>query len=239
VVALAAESRVLGRATRRGAALASLADGTLLIVSGMGRSAAGDGARRLVQAGARALVSFGLAGGLDPALIAGTLVLPREVISPEGGRLVTSQVWRERLSAAVAASQAVCSGALLTCHEAIGCAADKALAFRDTGAVAVDMESLAVAEVASSQQLPFIAVRAILDTATDALPRALMAAAAEGGALRIGRLLGSLACTPADLLGLIRLAHGYRAARRALASVAGSGALVCGPDRRGARAAYP
>jgi adenosylhomocysteine nucleosidase len=238
VAALAAESRALGRATRRGQSLASLADGTLLIVSGMGRSAAAGGARRLVEAGAGALVSFGLAGGLDPTLVAGTLVLPREVVSPEGGRFVTSQVWRERLSAAVAASQPVCSGTLLTCHEAIGCAADKALAFRETGAVAVDMESLAVAEVASEHQLPFVAVRAIVDTAADALPRALIEAAADGGALRIARLLGSLTRTPADLRRLIRLAHGYRAARRALTRVAGSGALVCRCDSSAARAAY-
>src|SRR2546429_6504374 len=37
--------------------------------------------------------------------------------------------------------------------------AAKAAAFRDTGAAAVDMESLAVAEVAGSHELPFIAVR--------------------------------------------------------------------------------
>ncbi|HZC87472.1 MAG TPA: hypothetical protein VE266_10795, partial [Steroidobacteraceae bacterium] len=84
VAALAAESRPLGPATRHGVQLATLADGTLLILSGVGSAAAANGARRLLDAGARALLSWGLAGGLDPSLTAGTVVLPREVISPEG-----------------------------------------------------------------------------------------------------------------------------------------------------------
>jgi adenosylhomocysteine nucleosidase len=239
VAALAAESRALGRATRRGQAHASLADGSLLIVSGMGRAAAGHGARQLVEAGAQALVSFGLAGGLDPALVAGTVVLPSEVISPEGRRFAASSPWRGALHAALAVSQPLCGGTLLTCDAAIGCAADKARAFRDTGAVAVDMESAAVAEVASSHGLPFVAVRAIVDTAGDTLPRALLKVGADGGTLRLGRLLGSLTQTPTDLLRLIRLAHGYRAARRALSRVAGSGALALRDDHAAARAAPP
>jgi adenosylhomocysteine nucleosidase len=239
VAALAAESRVLGPATRRAHSLASLADGTLLSVSGMGRAAAGEGARRLVEAGARALVSFGLAGGLDPALVAGTLVLPSQVVSPDGRRFVTSPEWCATLRAALAASQPVCAGTLLTCDTPIGCAADKARAFRDTGAAAVDMESLAVAEVASGRQLPFVAVRAIVDTADDALPAVVLEAAADGGALRIGQLLGSLARTPADFPRLVRLAHAYRAARRTLALVAGSGALAGRSGHGAARAVHP
>ncbi|MFZ1904034.1 MAG: hypothetical protein WAU56_01440, partial [Steroidobacteraceae bacterium] len=66
MAALAAEARLLGPARPHGAVRA-LADGTLVVVSGMGPSAAADGARRLIGAGATALVSFGVAGGLDPA----------------------------------------------------------------------------------------------------------------------------------------------------------------------------
>ena len=130
------------------------------------------------------------------------------------------------LSAAVAGQHPVCSGRLLTCAAAIGSAAEKASAFRETAAIAVDMESLAVAQVAASHELPFIAVRAIVDTAADALPRTLVAAAAEAGALRLGRLLGALARRPADLGAFIRLVRPYRAAQRALASVARCGALA-------------
>lgn len=227
VAALAAETRALGCATTSGASPVALADGTLLVVTGMGQAAAGHGARRLVDAGARALISWGMAGGLDPALAAGTLLLPREVASPEGALFLTAADWREHLGSALAASHSVCCGKLLTCHTAIGSAADKALAFRQTAAVAVDMESLAVAEVAAKCRLPFLAVRAIVDTAADEVPRALVAAAATGAnRVPLGRLIGALARTPADIVPVLRLARRFRAASRALAAAAASGALV-------------
>jgi hypothetical protein len=148
------------------------------------------------------------------------------VVSRNGALFPTARDWRERLSAAVAGRHPVCGGRLLTCGAALGSAGEKASAFQDTGAIAVDMESLAVAQVAASHHLPFIAVRAIVDTAEDALPRTLLAAAADGGAVRVGRLLGALARTPAELGAVIRLVRRYRAARRALASVARCGALA-------------
>jgi adenosylhomocysteine nucleosidase len=226
VAALTAEARALGPAMRRGDALASLADGTLLVVSGMGPAAAGQGARRLVEAGAGALISWGVAGGLDPALVAGTLLLPSEVASAEGEVFLTARDWRERLCTALAASHPVCAGRLLTCREPIGSSADKAIAFRQTAAAAVDMESVAVAEVAARHGLPFLAVRVIVDAAADALPRGLIAAAAGTGAVPVGRVLGSLVRAPGDLPALIRLVRRYRAARRALSIVARSGALA-------------
>ena len=227
VAALAAESRPLGPATRHGAQPATLADGTLLILSGVGSAAAASGARRLLDAGARALLSWGLAGGLDPSLTAGTVVLPREVISPEGRVLATSTDWRERVSNAIVARHGVCSGRLLTCREPLGSTAAKALAFSQTGAVAADMESSAVAEVACAGRVPFLVVRAIVDTAQDALPEVALRAAGTGeDRLRLGRLLATLARAPGELPALIRLAHRYRTASRALAAVAGSGALA-------------
>jgi adenosylhomocysteine nucleosidase len=226
VAALVAESRSLAPAARPGGRPAILADGTLLIVSGVGLAAATDGARRLLTAGARALLSWGLAGGLDPALAPGTLVLPREVISPEGRVFLTTAVWHERVSDAIAASHRICCGRLLTCREPLGSTAAKALAFRETAAVAVDMESSAVAEVAAVEQLPFLVVRAIVDTARDAVPQvALQAASAGQGSLRFDRLLAMLARTPGELPALIRLARRYRSASRALSAVAASGAL--------------
>jgi hypothetical protein len=82
------------------------------------------------------------------------------------------------------------------------------------------MESLAIAEVANTHRLPFIAVRVIVDSAADALPQAVTAAADNEGHLQIWRLMGALARTPADLAPLLRLARRYRAANRSLAAVA-------------------
>jgi adenosylhomocysteine nucleosidase len=161
-----------------------------------------------------------MAGGLDPRLTPGTIFLPDTVISTTGVALGTAGPWRERLGAAVSALHPVIRGRLLTSVRAVGSLADKATLFRETGAVAVDMESSAVGEVAQSHQLPFIAVRVIVDGAADALPRAVTAAADHEGHLQIWRLLGALARTPGELGPLLRLAGRYRAANRSLAAVA-------------------
>jgi adenosylhomocysteine nucleosidase len=226
VTALAAESRALGRLAPAGACLATLADGSRVAVSGVGRAAAADGARRLIESGVTALISWGMAGGLDPVLGAGTLLLPGEVISAEGERFLTAREWRTCLARAVAAWRTASDGALLTCAEPLGSPADKAAAFLATAAVAVDMESDAVAQIAARHRLPFLAVRAIVDTADEALPPALTEAVVTAGTMRGPQMIGALLRSPGEMAALMRLAWAYRAARRTLIAVARSGALA-------------
>jgi adenosylhomocysteine nucleosidase len=218
VAALAAEARALGPVVRRVGEVAYLGDGTLFAVSGVGAAAAAIAAGRLIEAGASALMSFGLAGGLDPELRAGSVVFPSEVISLDGARFPTSSDWRERLKAAFT-QQPVAGGKLLTHSQAIDSVADKAAAFRDTAAVAVDMESMAIARLAAAHHLPFAVVRVIVDTAADALPRAVVTASHEGQ-VNVWRLVAGLALAPMELAAVIRLAGRYRAATRSLAAVA-------------------
>jgi adenosylhomocysteine nucleosidase len=237
VSALAAEARTLGPAAPHGVGLRQLADGALLAVSGIGESAAAAAARRLVLAGATALASFGMAGGLDPTLICGAVLLPEEVAASGGAgsqiaASATSRDWRQRLHAALPASCIAGGGRLLTVDRPIGRDA-KADAWRRSRAAAVDMESAAIAEVAGQAGLPFIALRVIVDTAADELPAAVIAASG-GGRLRIGRLLPGLLRAPGDVAALIRLWARYRIATRVLADVARPGsaarrALVGGP----------
>lgn len=225
IAALESEASTLGPAVRRRDGLSSLGEAALLAVGGMGSIRAAMAARSLVGAGAAGLMSFGLAGGLDPSLRAGCLVLPGEVISREGARFLTADGWRERLHRLIAKQRPVVAGKLLTNLTPIGAIADKANAFRETGAVAVDMESLAIAEVAAAHSLPFVAVRVIVDTATDVLPRAVVAAS-SGGQLNVPRLIGGLAAAPQDVFALIRLAQRHRAATRSLAAVVRAGLLT-------------
>ena len=84
--------------------------------------------------------------------------------------------------------------------------------------------------------MPFIAVRVIVDSAADVLPRAVMTASV-GGYLRIWRLIGALALSPGDLASLMRLARGYRAASRSFDVIAHAGlpgphAVPLAPDAR-------
>ena len=223
VAALASEARALGPSLPRGGAiplsdLALLGGGSLLAVSGIGRAAAEAAARALVEAGVSALITFGMAGGLDPALKPGSVLLPRELISPEGKRYASCQSWRERVAIAVSPLRAVSDGNLLTSAYAIDTPAEKAAAFHRTGAAAVDMESAAVARVAAEHDLPFIAARVIVDTAADRLPRAVVAAS-RAGRVQFGRLLAGMVMAPGEIAALVRLAQRYRVAMRSLRAI--------------------
>jgi adenosylhomocysteine nucleosidase len=224
VAALTSEARALGPVKRGGAGRLVLNDGTLVAVSGMGAAAA-DAARALVEAGATALVSWGMAGALDPGLEAGDVCLPSEVIAADGSSFSTARHWREPLAASIGAQRRVACGRLFTSSEAIGTASAKEAAFRRTGAAAVDMESAAVAQVAALHGMPFIAVRVIVDTAADVVPSAVLAAS-HGGQVHLWRLLWGLVLAPADLAPLMRLARRYRVATRSLAAVAEAGSLA-------------
>ena len=220
VAALASEARALGPSMPRGgdpplSELALLGEGSLLALSGIGRAAAAAAAQALVDAGVSALMTFGMAGGLDPALKSGSIVIPSELLSSDGARYAACRAWREQVAAAVSPLRAVTEGNLLTSTHAIETPVDKAAAFRSTGAAAVDMESAAVAQIAAQHNLPFIAVRVIVDTAADALPRAVVAAS-RAGRVRFALLIGGLILAPREIASLVRLAQRYRIAMRSL-----------------------
>jgi adenosylhomocysteine nucleosidase len=222
VVALASEARALGPSMPRGGTVPlhelALLGGSLLAVSGIGRVAARAAAKALVDAGVTGLISFGLAGALDPALKAGSVVIPRELITVEGARFAACPSWRERVAAAVSPLRAVSESNVLTSNHAIDTPAEKAAAFHSTRAAAVDMESAAVAEVAAKHDLPFIAVRVIVDTAADRLPRAVVNAS-RAGRVRFGALLAGLAAAPGEIPALIRLAQRYLSAMSSLRAI--------------------
>jgi adenosylhomocysteine nucleosidase len=224
VAALATEARALSSSIGDRGVPFTLEDGTLLAVSGLGSVAAANSALALVNAGACALASFGLAGGLDPALVAGTIFLPTEIALTKGPTLQSARAWRERLAFALSERRPVTQGRLLTSDEAIADVEAKAVAFRTTGAAAVDMESVAVAQIAATHGLPFLAVKVIVDTAQDALPKSVMAAS-DSGQLQLWRLIGALALAPRDVVGVIRLARRFRVAHRSLRAVAQSHSL--------------
>ncbi len=153
VTGLAAEARVL----RLGLAAGGRETGgeALIACAGASTRRAGLEAERLVEAGAVALVSYGIAGGLDPGLEPGALVLPDAVAPPDGPALPTHGPWREALLAvALERGLAPAGGVIAGSDRAVSSVAEKRDLQAASGAVAVDMESHAVALVAREAGLP-------------------------------------------------------------------------------------
>jgi len=203
-------------------------------LGGLGVAVACSGARpararaeaaRLIAGGAAGLVSFGLAGGLSPALASGDLVLADAVVLPNGERIATDPAWRSRLLARIEA-EAPHQAAVAGSDRLLATVAAKRALFATTGALAVDMESHAVAEAAHAAGRPFLVLRAIADPADQALPRAATVALGPDGEVRLLALARALLERPAELPALLRLGRQSRRALAALRRVV----LLAGPE---------
>ena len=183
-----------------------------VVIGGGTEAGAARVARQAIAAGATGLLSFGLAGGLDPALESGRLVVPDAVVSA-GRRWAVDPGLLHRLGGS--------TGHLCLGFDRIAAtAAEKRRLWKETGAAAVDMESGAVAEAAAKAGVPFAVLRAICDTAARDLPPAAMVALDETGAISPWRLMGSLLRDPRQIPALIALGRDAALARRTLLAMA-------------------
>ena len=198
--------------------------------------------------GAAMIVSSGIAGALDPALVAGDVVIdlkPLPVRSSGalgpvlGTGLRRNWVGVESVSLTetnehgdsphpnpspeeeglrAALPHAYYGPIIGQDHIAVTTAEKASLAA--TGALAVDMESHIAARVAARHGLPFIAIRTISDTAHETLPPAALVGMNPDGSMALGKVLASLARRPGQLPALIRTGRSAEAAFRALSQVA-------------------
>lgn len=165
---------------------------------------------------AECLVSFGIAGALKPGLRAGDIILSTEVID-EDRRWLSSDSLRGRLAELVREIGAS-EGPVLGARMVLATKADKRRAWHETGALAVDLESVVVARAAAALGIPFIVLRAIADPATRELPPAALVPLGRDGKPVFGHVLASVMRRPQQLPTLLGVA---REARRALAALVG------------------
>jgi len=139
----------------------------IVMVAGLGGPLAEQAVAEAVAADVRGIVSFGVCGGLDPALPAGSVVMPEKVLGPEA--LSVDQAWRDRLKAQLTAQYDITTDNILTVQNTVETTSEKSALYQQTGACAVDMESAHLARLAASNNLPFIAVRVVHDPASQTL----------------------------------------------------------------------
>jgi len=192
-------------------------DLAVLWLSGMGAQAARAAAEGLHQHGVTALVSFGVAGALNPDLKPGDLVLPDAIHA--GAQLPVDIAWRDRLQNLLPADITVRNGVLANSDVPLTGTKAKLDLAQATGACAVDMESAAIAAVAAAADIPFIAVRAIIDPLQFSPPEALLDAVYPDGGVNSTRLIVLLLKRSVRVSTLLRMGAGMRAARKTLSKV--------------------
>jgi len=174
------------------------------------------GLRQALQAaiaqGASGIISFGIAGGLAPDLVAGDWVVASGVWS--GKKVIaTDRAWSQRLLEilpSAAHAKVVGWDTLVPSIE------QKSDLYDTTGAVAVDMESHIAGQVAAEHHIPFAACRVIIDAANRALPPAATLGLSLDGTPDVPAVLRSVWQYPGQIPSLVRTAFDYRVAEQAL-----------------------
>lgn len=216
VGALEPEIRAFGgRRPRR-----ACGDAVLRAVSGVGADRAYGAGKRLIESGADALVSWGTAAALVPALRPGSLLLPRKVIACDGSEFAVDAEWQQRVRERLRTELPVHTAPLADAGRALLSTADKRTLAQRSGAAAADMESAALAVLAYEAGIPLLVVRAVVDSAGVAVPARLAAAARGDGSVSVLSTVAWLACSPSQWPAAFELARGFRAALLTLQRVA-------------------
>lgn len=197
-----------------------LTDNVLLIHSGAGAENARKAAELAIEKGATKLMSWGCAAALSPDLKMGDLVLAESLISSDGQEISVNATWHQHAKKVLGSEIIAYKGALIASEKIVSSAQEKQAIFEKTGAIALDMESGAIAKVATHYALPFLVIRAIADPASMDLPNALENALNEKGEVAITRILKSIVLNPKEIPHLIQVGQYFQIAKKTLSNTA-------------------
>jgi adenosylhomocysteine nucleosidase len=164
----------------------------------------------------RGVISFGVAGGLDPSLRSGDVVVATEVLAEDTRWLADLALNEEMIANVALGRRRVVRGGLAGVEQVLAATAAKAALWLQTGAAAVDMESHIAAAYAAEAGLPFAALRVISDPATRALPALAMDAIKPNGDIDLRKVLRSVARNPLSLRALVSTGIDFNRALRSL-----------------------
>ena len=178
----------------------------VLTLSGIGEEKASRAAQALLDNfPLKTLICIGIAGALHPTLEIGDIVIGKRVFSQTSAqRFLTSD---EKLVEAAVRS---CDhlryrfflGDILTVSRIIDSSTEKREIYQDTQALAVEMETVAVAHWAMQKEIPFLALRSISDGADYIFKVDIPRVTDDEGELNPRKVLCYLLRHPTALIGL-------------------------------------
>jgi adenosylhomocysteine nucleosidase len=190
-----------------------------VLVTGAGGAAGRTLADYLAERDPDTVLLVGFAGGLDPLLRRGDLVVATRLIEPDAAEGVDVQ--SGTLSRVAAALRSVplpfVEGPLLTVAAPLLTVEEKRAAFARSGAAAVDVESASLAREASRAGAAVGVVRAVVDDASTTVPPYLAGLVEAPMGHRVRVLARSVLTRPRDAVAIARIARGARLAGRRLA----------------------
>jgi hopanoid-associated phosphorylase len=164
----------------------------------------------------RGVISFGVAGGLDPSLKTGDVVVATEVMAGDTRWLAGLPLTEDQIASIAFGRRRVVRGLLAGVEEVVAASDSKAALHSETGAAAVDMESHIAAAYAAEAEIPFAALRVISDPAHRALPVVARKAIKPNGDLDLRKIVVSVVRNPRSLRALVSTGMDFNRALRSL-----------------------
>lgn len=189
-------------------------DSTFLIhTTGMGAERAKRGVEFLIKQSVTAIVSFGTAGGLDPSLQPGQLIIPDQILDEKKNIFLTDISLKKIMEQKFKSHLPIMNRAILQTDHIITSILHKKNLFSQYEAAAVDMESVSIAAAAKNAALPFAAARVIFDTATMCLPHWLPHVLNDNGSLQKMKFIKQAILHPDTWGSLFNLYRNFAAIR--------------------------
>jgi hopanoid-associated phosphorylase len=173
----------------------------------------------------RGVISFGVAGGLDPSLKSGDVVVATEVTAGDARWFAGLSLAEDQIATLAMGGRRIVRGGLAGVEEVVVAQAGKAALRSETGAAAVDMESHIAAAYATEAGLPFAALRVISDPASRALPALARAAIKANGDVDLRKIFRGVVQNPRTLRALVSTGIDFN---RALKSLRGCRGFLLG-----------
>ena len=166
------------------------------LMTGIGMDAATRAVTRAFELGScDHVLVVGIAGGIDPRLRIGDVVVPEVVVDGRDGAEYRSHPLGRREQS----GRIVCSDDLLSGH-------DEQVSLADQGVTAVDMETAAVAAVCHARGVPWTAFRGISDHgADDGIDDSVLALSRPDGTANMGAVARYVLTKPWRVPNLARL----------------------------------
>jgi adenosylhomocysteine nucleosidase len=175
----------------------------------------------------RGVISFGVAGGLDPTLKSGDVVVATEVLAGDDRWLAGLALNEDLIASVGLGRRRIVRGRLAGAEEVVAARHVKAALHNETGAAAVDMESHIAADYAAKAGLPFAALRVVSDPAHRALPALAMAAIKPNGDIDLRKIMRGVVRNPLTLRDLVSTGIDFS---RALKSLRGCRGFLLGSE---------
>jgi adenosylhomocysteine nucleosidase len=190
-------------------------DGIRIVVveSGTGQARARRATHALLDAHSpKWVLSCGFAGSLVPHIRVGDVVVADSIVDGQGQTLMID------VGFPADAKQGIHIGRLLTYDMIVRLVTDKQQLATRYSAIAVDMESLAVAQVCRERGTRFLGIRVISDDLTSDLPVEVLSLMGPTGTTRLGAAIGALWSRPSSVTDMWKLRKSAQTAAKRLAT---------------------